>query len=136
MLNLEIRTIENLIFDSEIESVSFFSGNGYVSIYPGHEDMVLQIKAGEIEIKTQDGASIFYVLDGIAKILNGEKITMLVNELETSEDLTEEMVQNAVKKAQESLDQAESSSEYSEFEYEMLKAQLIKELAKESSFRS
>lgn len=133
MLKLEIRTIESLIFDSAITSVSFFSEEGYVTIYEGHEDIVLQVKPGEIEVNSEDSSSTFFVLDGIVKIQNGEKIIMLVNELESSENISKELVQEAINRAEKTLEAAEDSDEYTAYEYEVLKAQLVKELAKGSS---
>ncbi|MFW5720304.1 MAG: ATP synthase F1 subunit epsilon [Candidatus Dojkabacteria bacterium] len=131
MLHLIIRTIDSLVIDTEVEYVSFFSNEGYLTILEGHEDMMLQIRPGYIEIQSSAGKQRYIVLDGVARVAGGEKIIMLVNELETTDTLDETMIQEAIARAEHNLHKAELEEDVSDYEYEVLKAKLFKELAKE-----
>lgn len=136
MLNLEIRTIDNVIFNDEVASISFFSAEGYVQILPEHENRLFQVGAGDITVETKSGQkSVFFVLDGIATVENGNSITMLVNDIETDEDFSKSMVEEALKRAEAKLDEAlEGRDSYTGYEYELLRAQLLKEMSKLDKF--
>ncbi len=131
MLHLTMRTIDSLVIDTEVEYVSFFSNEGYLTILEGHEDMMLQIRPGYIEIQASESKQRYIVLDGVARVADGEKIIMLVNELETTDTLDETMIQEAIARAEHNLQKAELEEDVSDYEYEVLKAKLFKELAKE-----
>jgi ATP synthase F1 epsilon subunit len=133
MIKVEIRTIDELVFEGEAVSISFNSTEAYVSIYEGHEDLILQIRPGQIEVQTSKNTYSFFVLDGVAKILDGQKVVLLVNELENTDHLDPALIRQAIARAEENIKNAEENEDYTDYDIELLKAQLVKELAKENS---
>lgn len=101
-MNLEIISAKKTIFKSDIvTSISLQTTSGYVSIYPGHQELITRISNGEIEVNT-DRLSYFAVDDGIAYISN-DNIKILVGFAISAEDIDEEASVKAKQDAEKML---------------------------------
>ena len=101
-LQLDIVTAEGRIFDGEVDSVTAPGAEGQLTVLPSHAPLITALAAGEL--KTVDGDSERYLalLGGFLEV-NNNRVTILANAAETSDEIDEQRASDAVKRAQERL---------------------------------
>lgn len=75
-LRLKIITPRRLLADTEAESVSIPSLEGYIGILPGHRPFVLGIGKGRLSFRAGGGEESFSVRGGFARVEPDEVLIM------------------------------------------------------------
>ena len=109
-LQLEIVTPEAKVFSENVEMVTLAGVEGEMGILPGHEPVMTQLAAGEINVR-KDGKNIFLAVgDGFVQI-TGERVAVLTDMAVKADDIDEIKAEEAQKKAEARLAQKLSDEE-------------------------
>jgi len=127
-LTVQVVTPEKEVFAAEdVLSVFVNSDLGTLTILPGQTPLVANLVVGELEIKTIAQTSIFAITDGVLKVDQKSKITLLVDQAISPEEVDVAAAEEARKRAEEYLAQQENMAD---IEYAKIEAEIQKELAK------
>jgi len=105
-LKLEIVTPYGLIFSEEVDEVTASGSEGEFGVLPGHVPFVTTLKIGMLIAKTVQESKIFFVNWGYAEI-GADKVLVLADSAEKSEEIDVERAKAAMKRAEERLKKAE-----------------------------
>lgn len=105
-LLLEIVTPQGLVFSEEVDEVTATGSEGEFGVLPGHVPFVTTLKIGMLTCKTGNDTKIFFVNWGYAEI-DAEKVLVLADSAERSEEIDVERAKAAMKRAEERLKKAE-----------------------------
>lgn len=126
-IKFEIVTPERVVLKQEILQVSVPTMSGEITILPDHIPLVSILKPGIIELKRADNViEIMSVSGGFIEVLK-DKIVILADTAERAEELDEERIIMAQKKAEEL---KKSAKEIDDIDFAAVSAQLEKELAR------
>ena len=107
---LEIITAESEIYSDEVELVVAPGIEGQLGILPHHAPLMTALQPGEILIR-KDGEETFLAVTGGFMEVMGNKVTILADACERSEEIDEARAQEAVERARERLEHQESDSQ-------------------------
>ncbi len=105
-LLLEIVTPQGLIFSEEVDEVTASGSEGEFGVLPGHVPFVTTLKIGILACKKGSETKLFFVNWGYAEA-GAEKVMVLADSAERSEDIDIERARAALKRAEERLRKAE-----------------------------
>ena len=105
-LLLEIVTPQGLVFSEEVDEVTASGSEGEFGILPGHVPFVTTLKVGILVSKTGNASRYFFVNWGYAEV-GAEKVLILADSAELSEEIDLERAKAAMKRAEERLKKAE-----------------------------
>jgi F-type H+-transporting ATPase subunit epsilon len=97
-VSCEILTLGKRIFSGEVDTVSLPTADGWIEVLPRHEPLVANLTDGELKIRQDSQAETFAVSGGFAKI-TPEKITIMAEMAERTEDISAAEAAAAVAKA-------------------------------------
>ena len=107
---LEIITAERQVFGDDVELVVAPGVDGQLGILPHHAPLMTMLQPGEILIR-KDGEDTFFVVTGGFLEVIGNKVTILADACERSEEIDESRAQQAVERAQERVAHQETDLE-------------------------
>ncbi len=126
-IKFEIVTPERVVLKRQARQILVPTEEGEITILPKHTPLVSILKPGVIEaVLEDDSTEIMSVSGGFVEVLQS-KVVILADSAERAEELDEEAIEKARKKAQESKDKAESEDEV---EFIEITAKLERELAR------
>ena len=99
---LEIITAERQVFSDDVDLVVAPGIDGELGILPHHAPLMTMLQPGEILIR-KDGEDTFLVVSGGFMEVIGNKVTILADACERSEEIDEARAQQAVERARERL---------------------------------
>ena len=99
-MQLEIITAEQQVFSDEVELLVAPGIEGQLGILPHHAPLMTALQPGEILIR-KDGNETFLVVTGGFMEVMGNKVTILADACERSDEINEERAQIAVDRARE-----------------------------------
>ncbi len=105
-LLLEIVTPYGLIFSEEVEEVTATGSEGEFGVLPGHVPFVTTLKIGMLTCKTAKGNVFFFVNWGYAEV-GHDKVLILADSAERSDEIDIERARAAFKRAEERLKKQE-----------------------------
>ena len=105
-LLLEIVTPYGLIFSEEVDEVTGTGSEGEFGILPGHVPFVTTLKVGMLIAKTGKESKYFFVNWGYAEI-GADKVMVLADSAERSEEIDVDRAKEAMKRAEERLKKCE-----------------------------
>lgn len=105
-LLLEIVTPQGLVFSEEIDEVTATGSEGEFGVLPGHVPFVTTLKIGMLTCKTGNDMKIFFVNGGYAEV-GSDKVMILADSAERSDEIDVERAKAAMKRAEERLRKAE-----------------------------
>jgi F-type H+-transporting ATPase subunit epsilon len=105
-LLLEIVTPQGLVFSEEVDEVTASGSEGEFGVLPGHVPFVTTLKIGMLTCKKGNEIKIFFVNWGYAEV-GAEKVMILADSAERSEEIDVERAKAAMKRAEERLKKAE-----------------------------
>jgi F-type H+-transporting ATPase subunit epsilon len=105
-LLLEIVTPQGLVFSEEVDEVTATGTEGEFGILPGHVPFVTTLKVGLLASKTGNATKYFFVNWGYAEA-GPEKVLVLADSAELSDEIDVERARAAMKRAEERLKKAE-----------------------------
>ncbi len=105
-LLLEIVTPQGLTFSEEVDEMTASGSEGEFGVLPGHVPFVTTLKIGMLTCKKGSETKYFFVSWGYAEA-GAEKVMVLADSAERSEDIDIERARAALKRAEERLRKAE-----------------------------
>ena len=105
-LLLEIVTPQGLVFSEEVDEVTASGSEGEFGVLPGHVPFVTTLKIGMLTCKKGTESKFFFVNWGYAEV-GADKVMVLADSAERSEEIDIERARAAMKRAEERLKKAE-----------------------------
>ncbi len=106
-LLLEIVTPQGLVFSEEVDEVTATGSEGEFGVLPGHVPFVTTLKIGMLTCKKGSETKYFFVNWGYAEV-GAEKVMILADSAERSEDIDLDRAMAARKRAEERLKHTEN----------------------------
>ncbi len=104
---LEIVTPQGLVFSEEVDEVTAAGSEGEFGVLPGHVPFVTTLKIGILTCKKGNESRFFFVNWGYAEV-GHEKVMILADSAEKSEEIDLDRAIAARKRAEERLKHAEN----------------------------
>jgi len=99
---LEIVTPEKSVFSGEVESLGAPGTEGYFQVLHNHTPFVCTLQTGEIIVDTDGGKAFFATSGGFAEVSNN-KVTVLAETAEKTDDIDVFRAEEAKKRAEDRL---------------------------------
>ncbi|PIZ75518.1 ATP synthase F1 subunit epsilon [Candidatus Peregrinibacteria bacterium CG_4_10_14_0_2_um_filter_38_24] len=99
-IKLKIVTPEKVLYEGMVESVSFPTTEGEITVLPHHIPIISAVKAGELKIKVSGKEDFFHVTRGVLEV-TGEMMTLLTDAAERSLEIDEERAKEAHERAKQ-----------------------------------
>ena len=101
-LLLSIITPERAVLDSEVDSVVVPGAEGEFGVLPDHEAFLAPLQPGVVRYRGGEGSGRLAVSSGFAEV-TGERVTLLVQTAEPSDEIDRERAEQALAAAEEGL---------------------------------
>ena len=99
-MRLEIITAEREVYSDDVDVLVAPGSEGELGILPHHAPLMTALKPGEIRVR-KDGEEVFMaVSSGFLEVMDN-KVTILADTAERSDEIDEARVQEALKRAEE-----------------------------------
>ncbi len=134
-MQLEIITAEQQLFGDEVEMVVAPGIDGQLGILPHHAPLMTVLQPGEILIR-KDGEDTYLVVTGGFMEVMGNRVTILADACERSEEIDEARAQVGVERAKERIDHQESDMQLERAVASMRRAQVRLDVVRRSRTRS
>ena len=99
-MQLDIITAEKVVYSDEVEALLAPGIEGELGILPHHAALMTMLQPGELMVR-KDGQETFLAVTGGFLEVMENKVSILADAAERSEDIDVERAQDAVKSAQE-----------------------------------
>lgn len=90
------------VLETEAQSVTFSTAEGQITVLPGHMSVFSLVTPGEVVVRGTDGETTLAVGGGFANV-TAESVTLLTEFGTKSDDIDEEQVKEARRRAEEIL---------------------------------
>ena len=120
---LEIITAERQVYSDEVDVVVAPGIEGSMGILPHHAPLMTVLQPGELMIR-KDGVENYLVVTGGFMEVLGNKVTILADAAENSDEIDEQRAQAAVKSAQERVRNRGSDVQLEEALHSLRRAQV------------
>ena len=101
-LNLEIVTPYGSVFSGEVDEITAAGSEGEFGVFPQHAPFITTLKTGMLTCKKGNENLIFFVSGGYAEV-GPDKVIILGDSAERSEDIDVERAKAAMSRAEERL---------------------------------
>ena len=106
-MRVEIITAEREVYSEDVDTLVAPGIEGELGILPHHAPLMTALQPGEIHIR-RDGEDVFMaVSSGFLEVMDN-KVTILADTAERSDEIDEARVQEAMKRAEERIQRRES----------------------------
>lgn len=105
-LRLQIVTPYGLVLSEDVDDVVCAGSEGEFGVLPGHAPFLTTLKVGMLTCRKDNEARYFFVNSGYAEV-GPDKVTVLADSSENSEEIDVERAKAAMKRAEERLREAE-----------------------------
>ena len=122
-IHVDVVSAEESIFSGEAEFVVLPGEAGELGIYPRHTPLITRIKPGSVRIKVagQEAEELIFVNGGVLEV-QPNMITVLADTAIRGHDLDEAKATDALRQAQEALQNRASQMEYAKAAAELAEA--------------
>ena len=110
-LELEIVTPDRLVVKVQVEEVQVPAKRGYIGVLPGHAPLITELAVGEVSYRTGATTERVSLAWGFAEVLPN-KVTILAETAERSEDIDVERAEAARTRAEKLFSEAVSGEDY------------------------
>lgn len=100
-MTVEIITGERVLYSGDASSVVIPGLDGELGILPHHASLMTCLQPGEIVVSKETGEDDFYAVGGGFVEVMANKVTILADSAERSDEIDEERVREAMRKAEE-----------------------------------
>lgn len=128
-LHLDIISQEEQLLNEDVDMVLVPSNMGQIGILPGHISLFASLDEGELIIITSSNHDVFAVTGGFIDV-NQDKVTILANSAVRAKNINVKKVEEALIKAQETMENKLSDRDYKIAEADLRKAVLELRVAK------
>lgn len=105
-LKLEVVTPHGSVLSDAVEEVSAQGSEGDFGVFPGHVPFITTLKVGMLSYRSGNETKYIFVNSGYAAV-SPDKVIVLADSAEKSEDIDVERAKAAMQRAEERLKQAE-----------------------------
>jgi len=105
-LKLEVVTPHGSVLSDAVEEVSAQGSEGDFGVFPGHVPFITTLKVGMLSYRNGNETKYIFVNSGYAEV-SPDKVIVLADSAEKSEDIDVERAKAAMQRAEERLKQAE-----------------------------
>lgn len=124
-IHIDIVSAEGAIFSGEATMVFAPASTGEIGIAPSHAPLLTNLKAGDVRVQIEGQDEQFFYVSGGAMEIQPHLVTVLADSASRAEDLNEEAVLEAKKRAEEAVANAKvGSAGDAQAELAMVMAQL------------
>ena len=109
-MNLEIVIPEEKVYEDTIDSIVIPTSSGEIDILPGHVPLVTEVEPGEIIVSKSGERQSLAISKGFAQCV-GDKISILAEDAIYIDEIDESAVEDAQRRAEESLANMEKMSD-------------------------
>ena len=109
-MTLEIITAERQVYSDEVDMVIAPGVDGQLGILPKHAPLMTMLKPGELTVR-KNGEDIYVAVSGGFLEVLGNRVSVLADACERSDEIDEERAQQAMQRAQERLAHHDSDME-------------------------
>ena len=120
---LEIITAERQVYSDQVDAVVAPGIEGQLGILPHHAPLMTVLQPGELLIRKGGEEAFLAVTGGFMEVL-GNKVTVLADAAERSEEIDEQRAQQAVERAQERIRNRDSDQQLEEALRSLRRAQV------------
>lgn len=121
-IRLEIITAERQVFSDDVDIVVAPGTEGQLGILPRHAPLMTALQPGEIMFR-KDGQPTYLAITGGFMEVMGNRVTILADAAEHSDEIDEARAQAAVERARQQLSRRESTLQLQEATVAMRRAQ-------------
>jgi F-type H+-transporting ATPase subunit epsilon len=100
---LEIITAERQVYSDEVDMVIAPGIDGQLGILPRHAPLMTILKPGELTVRKEGEEDLYVAVSGGFMEVLGNRVSILADACERSDEIDEERAQRAVQRAQERL---------------------------------
>jgi len=100
---LEIITAERQVYSDEVDMVIAPGIDGQLGILPRHAPLMTILKSGELTVRKEGEEDLYVAVSGGFMEVLGNRVSILADACERSDEIDEERAQQAVQRAQERL---------------------------------
>ena len=122
-MRLEIITAEREVYAADVDGVVAPGIEGQLGILPHHAPLMTALQPGEILVRQEGEASYLAVTGGFMEVM-GNKVTILAEACEYSQEINEERAQAAMERARERMQNQSSDMELARAAASMRRAQM------------
>ena len=122
-MRLEIITAEREVYADEVDMLVAPGIEGQLGILPHHAPLMTVLQPGELIIRKDGEETYLAVTGGFLEVI-GNKVTILADACEHSEEIDEERAQAAVDKAKEEMSRVDASQQLVQAAVAMHRAQI------------
>ena len=102
-IHVDIVSAEGEIFSGDATMVFVPASTGEIGIAPSHAPLLANLKAGDVRVQVEGQEEQFFFVSGGAMEIQPHLITVLADSASRAEDLDEEAVLEAKKRAEEAI---------------------------------
>jgi len=107
IINLEIITAERKVFSETVSVVVAPGTDGELGILPDHAPLLTTLQPGELKIIKEGQESFIAISGGFIEVL-GDKVIVLADTAERSEEIDIDRAEKALQRANERVEEAQS----------------------------
>ena len=122
-MRLEIITAEREVYAADVDGVVAPGIEGQLGILPHHAPLMTALQPGEVLVRQDGEASYLAVTGGFMEVM-GNKVTILAEACEYSQEINEERAQAAMERARERMQNQSSDMELARAAASMRRAQM------------
>ena len=134
-MKLDIITAERTVFSADIELVLAPGVDGELGVLPHHAGLMTILQPGELMIRKDGTETFFAIAGGFMEVLNN-KVTILADAAENSEEINEERAILAMEKAQALVASRDSDVDLEKALQQVRRAQVRLDVARKRRIRN
>lgn len=120
-LHVEVVTADRELYNGEASMVNAPGIEGQLGILPRHAALLTVLKAGELRIRLGDQEEPLFVAGGFLEV-SDNKVTVLADAAEHAEEIDQARAEEARRRAQERLTQAQTNEDRAELQGALARA--------------
>ena len=102
-MTLEIITAERQVYSDEVDMVIAPGFDGQLGILPRHAPLMTMLKPGELMVRKNGAEDMYVAVSGGFMEVLGNRVSVLADTCERSDEIDEERAEQAIQRAQERL---------------------------------
>ena len=102
-MTLEIITAERQVYSDEVDMVIVPGFDGQLGILPRHAPLMTMLKPGELMVRKNGTEDMYVAVSGGFMEVLGNRVSILADTCERSDEIDEERAEQAIQRAQERL---------------------------------
>lgn len=122
-LHVQIITPERIVFEDDVDMITIPGSEGELGILPHHIPLFTKIKPGEMKVKKGKDEYFLAVTGGFADITGG-KVIILADHAIRAEDIEKQKVEEAKKRAEETMHERKTETDFAIAEADLRRALL------------